>query len=146
MEQANDTVLQVRGMLHEKATVIEQMKQLVIAKNQKILDFTEVGSDGYTEYIEGLFIKNVTSPFQHLLGVTILHSKVEKEVEFQLHEHENQSQTIYVISGKIVELENNITFTEGQSYFISKNKKHSIRYYKDSEIIAVYLPNLNTIK
>ena len=140
------TISQVRDVLIDKQRVIEEMKQLVIAKNHKILDFTDVDMDGFVEYIEGMSVKNITSPLQHILGVTLLQIKVTKEVEFSLHEHEGQSQTIYVMVGKLLDLENNILFKTNESYFVGKAHTHRIRYYEGAEALIVYLPSLNTVR
>ena len=140
------TISQVRDVLIDKNKVIEDMKQLVVAKNHKILDFTDVDMDGFTEYLEGMKIRNITSALQHILGVTLLQVQVSKEIDFEWHEHEGQSQTIYVMQGKLLDLENNILFKANESYFVSKAHSHKIKYYAGAEALIVYLPSLNIVR
>jgi hypothetical protein len=143
---ASNVLDEVRQHLLDKNKIIQDMKHLVVSRNHKILDFNGSDKDGFVEYIEGMLIRNVTSPEQHVLGVTILHVITTKEVNFELHEHEGQSQTVCVLKGKVLDLETNILFYPKESYFVNKAHKHTIKYFPDSEALLVYLPSLNTVK
>lgn len=137
--------VQVNDIKRRREEVVRELTQLSLGRDLKILDFTDADINGFTEYIDGLNIKNVTTPLLHTLGVTLLYMEVSKEVEFDLHAHEKQSQVVYVINGRILS-ENKIEFSTGESYFVSKKNRHAIKYYPGTKALIVYLPNLNTIK
>jgi hypothetical protein len=84
----DELTVQVNDIIRRRAEIIQDLTQLSLGKDLKILDFTEVDANGYTEYIEGLNIKNVTTPLLHIIGVTLLYVEVFKEIEFDSHAHE----------------------------------------------------------
>lgn len=141
----DELTVQVGDIIRRREEVLKDLSQLSLGREQKILDFTETDSSGFMEYIEGINVKNVTTPLLHLIGVTLLYVEVSKEVDFDSHAHENQSQVVYVAEGRILS-ENKIEFTKGESYFVSKKNRHAIRYYPGTKALIIYLPNLNTIK
>lgn len=141
----DELTVQVNDIIRRREEVIKDLTQLSLGKDLKILDFTEPDENGFTEYIEGLSIKNVTTPLLHVIGVTLLYVEVFKEIEFDSHAHEKQAQVVHVIEGKILS-ENKIEFLNGESYFVSRKNRHAIKYYPGTKALIVYLPNLNTIK
>lgn len=108
-------------------------------------DSDKTDKEGYTEYKKGLFIKNLTSEMLNDEHVSVFKIKATKDIEVGLHSHKDQSQTLYVEKGAVLELQNNIIFNAGQSYFVSRQIVHNVKYKKDTIVIVVYLPNLERI-
>ena len=143
METNKELLAGIRENLKNKQEFLEEIKTYLLSSNLKLL---EVSNKTHSEYLEGIFIKDITSKEQFELGITILHIIAEQDTDFSLHFHNKQSQTISVIAGKILDLENNIEFEVGESFFVSKNKNHRLRYFKDTQLIVVYMPQLSEIK
>ena len=80
-----------------------------------------------------------------MLGVTVLVIKTNEAVEALLHEHDEQSQTICVLKGKILDIASGLVYKEKESLFINKSLPHSIKYFENTEVIVVYLPSLSTV-
>ena len=121
-----------------------------IRKNYKVADnFVELKfgtaelQNNFLLYTNSLLVKDVSSNCAE--DITILLVKALKDVEFSEHVHVNQSQTIYVKKGKIINMVDSLSFTKGQSYFTSKKNPHKVKYLKGAEVLIVYLPNLEII-
>jgi len=106
---------------------------------------TPIDSDGFVEYIEGFRIKNLSSEYLESEGLSVFKVKAMKNITIDLHNHKTQSQTIMVKKGRLTILDSNIEIFENESFFIKKNKEHRIKYSKDSEVIIIYLPNLERL-
>jgi len=142
MENRQELLSVLREVLQEKKDLVQEMKNYQLSENLPILQISNVE---YNEYLDGVMIKDITTIEQTKIGVTILHALVNKDAEFSLHLHKNQSQTISVILGKIVDLENNLTFHPGESFFVRKNKTHTLKYIAGSELVIIYMPALKEI-
>jgi mannose-6-phosphate isomerase-like protein (cupin superfamily) len=134
----NSVIKDIRDNIQGKKNLAEKLRQYIITKDETV----SVSMDKYNEYLSGVLIKDMSSIDQINKGVTVLSILVNNEVDFSLHMHENQSQTICVVRGKILDLENNIMFEPGESFFVKKGKQHRLRYYSDTELIVVYMPAL----
>jgi hypothetical protein len=131
----------IKEHLQDKKELVKEIKRYRLTPKEIMT--IEVGK--YNEYMDGILIKDITNLEQTALGITILHVIANKSTDFSLHLHEKQSQTISVIRGKILDLNNNISFHTGESYFVSRNKEHSIRYYEGTELLIVYMPSLTEV-
>ena len=134
IESKNELVKKILGY-----SISDELKGL-------FFDTKKIDSEGYIKYMDGLFIKNLTTEDLEKEKVSIFKIKVTKNVEVALHSHKKQSQTLFVVNGKIISLDNDMSFSEGQSFFVQKNKKHSLKYIKGTVVTVVYLPNLEKIK
>lgn len=103
-------------------------------------------SEGYITYVKGFKIKDIGSECIGEEGLSIFKAKATKDLVIDLHDHKTQSQTILVQKGKIILLDSNLEIYKGESFFIKKKKKHMIKYTKGTEVLIVYLPNLERIK
>jgi len=118
-----------------------------LANNLKKLDFSDKpDSFGFVKYL-GLKVKNHTTIDLHDKGMTILEVKSgDEDIVFNSHLHDDQDQHIRVISGKIADLENNMLFSANESYYIPKRHKHLIKYFKNTNAMVIYMPNLKLAK
>ncbi len=134
-------------IIEAKNEVINRLLGYSISDELKNLFFDpkKVDKDGYVKYVDGLHIKNLTTDELEEEKISIFKIKATKNIEVGLHSHKEQSQTLFVVKGKIVSLENDMSFDEGQSFFVQKGKRHSLKYIKDTEVNVVYLPNLDRI-
>ena len=137
----NEIFDSIRENLQQKKDFVNEIKTYLITSTETI----SLEKGRYNEYLDGILIKDITSSEQFSFGITILHVLANKETDFSIHMHENQSQTVKVQKGKILDLENNITFHPGESFFVSKCHPHRLRYYENTELIIVYMPALNSI-
>ncbi len=142
MENTSEILIGIRETLVDKKKLINEIRKYHLTQTEVI----ELEMNKYNEYIEGLLIKDITSQEQLGLGMTILHILSDKEIEFSLHMHNNQSQTINVVSGKILDLETNVLFEKGESFFVPKSHLHRLRYFKNTELLVIYVPSLAQIK
>ena len=126
----------------EKYNMAARMDKFIVAKNMKTLDFTNKDRQGYVEYEDGLYVKNITSRVQELLGVTMLRMFTTKDTEMQTHQHKLQAQMITVNKGKVFDDETDKLYTTGDSIFITKQINHTIKYFADSEYVVYFAPNL----
>ena len=143
---ATTTRESVIGRLSEieeaKINMGSRIDKYILADNMKPLDFTKADRKGYIEYEPGLFIKDITSRVQEILGLTVLHAFTTKDITLDSHKHTIQYQVITVKSGKIYD-EETMQFKEaGESMFIPKGRNHKVKYYENSEYIIYYVPNL----
>lgn len=95
------------------------------------------------EYVNDIFMQDLSTDEQVKLGLNIFHVKIDKTTTSPIHDHEARSQLVYVRKGTIYDKVSKIRFGEGESFFISKRNKHSIKYMKGSEILFIYMPGLN---
>lgn len=102
----------------------------------------EVSTENYSELVDGIIVKDITSQEQFEVGITVLRAIASKEVDFGEHEHERQSQIIYVLSGKIYDLQSKFMFKAGQSFLVPKGDRHAVRYFPNTEVVIVYMPKL----
>jgi quercetin dioxygenase-like cupin family protein len=103
----------------------------------------------YKEFLEGMLIKDISTDEQATIGITILHILANKNIEFKLHKHERQSQTISIIKGRIEDFtdpDNIIKYGKGDCFFFFKDCVHSIRYLTDTELIITYMPSFKKLK
>jgi hypothetical protein len=132
----------IKDNIQGKKNLAEKLRKYVMTENEVLT----VSMDNYSEYFVGILIKDVTTPEQSELGITILHLLANREIDFSLHLHSDQSQTISVKRGKIVDLENQLTFEVGESFFVRRNKNHRLKYYPGTELLIVYMPALKEVK
>ena len=127
-----------------KEKLVERLNNYKVSDKLPDLRFKDTTLiENYLLYAESLLIKDIAANCQ--VGLTILKVKALKDIEFKEHTHIYQSQTVYVEKGQIINLKDNMSFTEGQSYFTSKKNAHKIKYLEGAEIIIVYLPSLEII-
>lgn len=106
---------------------------------------SELDEDGYIEYIEGFKIKDIGNECVEKEGISIFKAKAIKDVVIDLHDHENQSQSILVQKGKLILLDSNVEIYESETFFVKKKKAHQIKYLSGTEVLIVFLPNLEHI-
>jgi hypothetical protein len=127
---------------YEKQQLKDSIRAYRIANNLKELDFTRTtDDDGFVKY-EGILVKNHSTINLHERGITILEIKANDDAVFDLHLHDNESQFIRVIKGKIADLKHNMIFSTNETYFVPKRQEHMIKYFKGTNAIIVYMPNL----
>jgi len=126
----------------EKLKIVNRVKKLLVADNLEPLDFKKKDKNGFIEYYHGVFIRDISSELMHVLGATSLHIMVKYDTEIPAHEHNNQSQTIFVKSGKIYDLETTKLYKKQECFFISKNHNHKLKYFSGSEYLVTFHPNL----
>lgn len=130
----------------KKEQIIDKIRAYRIAENLDPLDLSNnIDKDGFVEY-QGAFIKNYTTAALHKKGVTILELKTDKDVVFESHDHDHQTQFIYVTKGKISDLKSGFTFNKSQHYSVPKRQEHLIKYFADTNAMIVYMPNLKPIQ
>jgi len=137
----------ISGRLSEieeaKIQMTSRIEKFIISENMKPMDFTHKDRKGYIEYEPGLFIQNITSRIQEILGITMFHAFTTKNLVLDTHTHSIQSQTITVNKGKIFDEETGIMYKEKDSMFISRRHNHKVKYFENSEYIIYYAPNLS---
>lgn len=99
----------------------------------------------FYDLIEGIVVKDITSHEQENLGITVLHAVISKDIEFDEHSHDNQSQVIFILKGSIIDLVTNDEYSVGESYYSVKKDLHAIKYLKDTEVLIFYMPKLEII-
>lgn len=142
MEETNKNIESFKNMIDEKKDLINTIRDLILTDD----DILKVSKDYYTRFTGGILVRDITSEEQINLRMTLLHIKSDADTDFSLHAHKTQSQMISVVKGKIMDLENNVTFSETQSFFVGKNKNHRLRYFAGSEVIVMYSPELQELK
>lgn len=106
------------------------------------LDF----SSGPTiEYSDGVFIKDLTTDEQSILGLSLFHVHIDETTYSPVHNHTDRYQIIYVKKGKIVNESKDKEYIPGDIFFIRKNEPHSIKYTENSELIFIHVPGLHLI-
>lgn len=140
----NDVMERLSVIKTEKYNIAARLDKFILADNLKPLDFSESDRQGFIEYQDGLFVKNITSRVQELLGVTLLQIFTTKDVTIETHQHTLQYQSISVLKGKAFDDESNKLYGINTSIPISKQTNHSIKYFSGSEYIIYYAPNLIT--
>lgn len=138
-----------------KTTILEEVKESLAHKKELVSSIkmyllnpkgkTILETDQFNQYMDGLFIKDITTLEQSALGITILHVVSQKQTDFDMHVHENQSQTISVKKGRVYNLKTNEMFEAGESFFVPRNKKHSTRYDPNTESLITYMPSLTEV-
>jgi mannose-6-phosphate isomerase-like protein (cupin superfamily) len=99
----------------------------------------------FKEYIQDLHIQDLTTKEQLSIGISIIHVKSLKVIDFGMHKHINMNQTISVLNGQIqdIKVESDIiTYKKGDCLFIPKNNQHRLRYCAGCELLVVYIPGL----
>ena len=104
------------------------------------IDFT---ASNNIEYIDNVFVKDLSTDEQTRLGLNVFHVKIDKTTTSPSHFHEFRAQLVYVREGVVFDNVAKIRFEKGDSFFISKRNKHAVKYTKGSEIIFIYVPGLN---
>jgi hypothetical protein len=140
-----DTRRQIWKIEDEKRKIATRVKQLIVADNLKLLDFSNKDERGFVEYYPGVFVRDITSEIGCELGITSLHIMVKHDIVIDAHEHITSSQTIMVKAGKIKDLENdNIDFYfKDDTFFIRKNINHRLKYFTGSEYLITFKPKLS---
>jgi len=111
----------------------EKCKPLDFRKNSKL------------EYSDNIYLKDLSTDEQIRLGLNIFHVKIDKTTFSPAHFHEARSQVIFIIKGSVYDSIAKMRFETGESFFISKRNKHSIKYIKGSEILFIYMPSLKIV-
>jgi hypothetical protein len=142
MMENKELINGIRENIRDRQDLIHEIRMYRLMEDETI----KVATDAYNEYLEGIKIRDITSHEQAALGMTVLHVLAEKETDFALHQHERQSQTVSVVTGKILDLENRILFSQGESFFVSRKFAHRLRYYDDTQLLIVYMPALEQVK
>jgi hypothetical protein len=125
-----------------KQQLKDSIRAYRLADNMKELDFDKATDDeGFVKY-EGILVKNHSTINLHERGITILEIKANEDALFDLHLHDNESQFIRVIKGKIADLKHNMIFSTNETYFVPKRQEHMIKYFKGTNAIIIYMPNL----
>ena len=124
----------------------KQFTEVLRSYNLNPTGYVELSTKEPMEIIEGINVQDITSPLQYLKGITVLSVEASKEVEFGEHIHDKQSQVIYVMRGKVYDMQANIMFVEGQCFLVPKSNRHTIKYMPGCEAIVVYMPKLHTSK
>lgn len=132
------------GIEVEKYNMAARLDKFILSDNLKPLDFSEADRQGFIEYEEGLFVKNITSRIQELLGITILQLFTTKDVAIETHQHTLQYQSISILKGKAFDDESNTLYGVNTSIPITKQVNHSIKYFAGSEYVIYYAPNLTS--
>lgn len=142
-----DTRRQIWKIEDEKRKIATRVKQLIVADNLKLLDFSNKDERGFVEYYPGVFVRDITSEIGCELGITSLHIMVKHDIVIDAHEHITSSQTIMVKAGKIKDLENdNIDFYfKDDTFFIRKNINHRLKYFTGSEYLITFKPKLSEL-
>lgn len=109
----------------------------------KPLDFREASK---IEYIDKVFMQDLSTDEQVRLGLNVFHVTIDKTTSSPLHFHEARSQLLFIIKGSIYDDVTKMSFNAGESYFISKRNKHSIKYLEGSELLFIYMPSLTVMK
>lgn len=142
-----DIIHKIKQKIQLTNEMIARQRNYKLADNLPHLEFIDfAGQDKYIEYTKNLLVKDLTSDCLTIEGLTILQLKALEDCTSISHIHANQSQTIYVKKGKIIDLVSKITFVKGQSFFTPSNNIHTIKYLKGAIVTIVYLPNLEIIE
>lgn len=135
----NKLKLEIDQLLSDKKQLVDDFRTYRITKSSDI----KLPIDQYCKNtVAGLAIKDVTSNEQKIIGATIFHIIVEKDVEFNAHDH-SQSQIINVTKGNgIFDYSSGIIFNEGKSLFINRNLVHRVKYLAGTELLLIFLPSI----
>jgi hypothetical protein len=129
-----------------KQQLKDSIRAYRLADNLKDLDFTKaIDDEGFVKY-EGVLVKNHSTINLHAIGITILELKANEDMIFDCHLHINQSQFINIIKGKIIDLKNNMVFSKNETYFVPKRQEHLMKYFKGTNAIIIYMPNLMIVE
>lgn len=137
-----DTRDKLKEIEKEKLQIIKRVKKLLVADNMEPLDFKKKDKKGFIEYYQGVWIRDISSELMHVLGSTELHIMVKNDTEIPAHEHENQSQSIFIIAGKIFDYERERLYLTGECFFIPRQNNHMLKYYGNSQYLITFHPNL----
>lgn len=144
----------------EKIELAKHLKSLKSAQEEVILkvqtkrsystdgecDPIDFKKSSNIEYKDKIFVSDLSTDEQNNLGLSIFYVKVGKTTSSPIHKHENRAQLLYIKKGVIYDKIAQIRFEKGESFYISRRNKHSIKYTKGSEILFIYIPGLNEIK
>jgi len=108
----------------------------------KSVDFRKTSK---IEYADKVFMQDLSTDEQVRLGLSIFHVKIDKTTSSPLHFHEERSQLLFIVKGSIYDDVTKMQFGPGESYFISKRNRHSIKYIEGSELLFIYMPSLKVI-
>lgn len=137
-----DTRKKLEVIEEKKLEIIKRVRKLLVADNMEPLDFKKKDKKGFIEYYPGVYIRDISSELMHILGATSLHVMCKYDTEVPAHEHDNQSQTIFVKSGKIYDAETTKLYTKGESFIVTRQHNHKIKYFSGSEYLITFHPNL----
>ncbi len=138
----NSVINRLSEIEDAKKNMVKRIDKFILADNLNPLNFIHKDKRGYIEYDKGLFIKNITDATQEILGMTLLHAFVTKDINIDTHKHTSQAQQVTIIKGKIFDIEADKLYKENESIFTVKNRNHKIKYFANSEYIIYYAPNL----
>ena len=134
---------EVNSMQDEFILKLQTRKHYVSdPKDSKPLNFKEASR---IEFVDKIFMQDLSTDEQVHLGLNIFHVKIDKTTSSPLHFHEKRSQLLFIIKGNIYDNVTKMMFNPGESYFISKRNKHSIKYMEGAELLFIYMPGLKTI-
>jgi len=146
----SDALESLKLSLSEADTVREEFILKLQSKNKydpdmeecKPLDFREASK---IEYTDDVFIKDLSTDEQIRLGLNVFHVKIDKTTSSPPHFHEARSQVLYVVKGSVYDDVAKMRFEAGESFFISKRNKHSVKYIGGSELLFIYMPSLKVL-
>ncbi len=116
-------------------------------QSRKIYDIDESGlppldfsKKADIEYIDGLFLKDLSTDEQVIYGLSVFHAEAMKDIFIPKHIHDTRYQLIFVLEGAIINEVQNITYNAGESMFINKKETHSIACAKGTKMLLIYIP------
>ncbi len=130
----------------QRAKIKNRLIKLRLGDNLEPLDLSNSEPNGFVEYQKGVFIRDITGVNQLGLGITILHVLVNQRCEFSVHKHEKQSQSLLVKKGKAIDMDNGKIISAGGTHYVDKDENHNLVYTAGSELLFVYLPNLEMLE
>lgn len=146
--------MQITSKLQSHLSELNQLQDDVIKKMQtrrkydlgmdcKPLDFKAASKIEITEQV---VVTDLSTDEQVFLGINMFKVDVGKTTYSPLHEHKNQAQLIHVKKGSIYDNVSKMRFEAGQSFFISKNNTHSLKFIKGSIVIFIFMPSLTILE
>ena len=143
VNNAVDVLKHLRNASTAQKDLIMKMETVKTKELECDMGF-DIGSKVEFNYKGRVFIRNLTTDEQLNLGIGVYYAKIHKTTSSPIHEHEYSSQLIHVKKGTIFDKTSKIMFKEGESFYVSKNNEHSVKYLKGSEVLFVYMPALTT--
>jgi quercetin dioxygenase-like cupin family protein len=136
-----DTRTHIERIEKEKRNICIRLKSLIVADNLRLLDFSNKDERGFVEYYPGVFVRDIT-PELCKKEVTILHIMVKHDIKIDPHEHVVSSQSIMVKSGKVENIDTDVVYRKGNSFFIEAGRRHILKYFAGSEYFITFMPSL----
>ena len=143
MAQTKNQFKEVAKLQEDVIRKIQTKRKYDLGVDCNPVDFRKASN---IEVTDKVILTDLSTDEQVKLGVNVFKAVIAKTTTSPIHSHKDQSQLIHVKRGSVYDNVSKMRFESGQSFFISKNNSHSLKFLKNSTIIFIFMPSLTILE